>query len=147
MKVIIFDFDGTIADTNKDIALLTNMLRKELGYDEKSLDEITGYIGDGVTKLMERAIPEYSRPEELREKFMELYEKNPVMTTKLYPNVKQVLSELKNRNYELASLTNKPEELAKKILATRKVINFAAMDEFAKLTKLTSPVPMTFALV
>ncbi len=65
---------------------------------------------------MERAIPEYPNPEELREKFMELYEKNPVMTTKLYPNVKQVLSELKNRNYELAILTNKPEKLAKKIL-------------------------------
>ncbi len=116
MKIIIFDFDGTLADTHRDIAELVNMLRKELGFSPKSIEEITSYIGDGVTRLLERAIPEYEQPEDLREKFLELYERNPVMYTRLYPHVRETLSELKNRNYELAILTNKPEKLAKKIL-------------------------------
>ncbi len=117
MRGIIFDFDGTIADTNRDIAEATNLLRKQLGLREKSIEEITSYIGDGVAKLMERSIPEYEGdPEELRKMFLEIYEKNPVRYTRLYPGVRSTLSELKNRNYELAILTNKPENLASKIL-------------------------------
>lgn len=127
MKLIIFDFDGTIADTNKDIALLTNMLRKKLGYQSKSLDEITSYIGDGVIKLIERSVPEYHNPAELKEIFIDLYEKNPVMETKLYPDVKETLSELKNRNYELAILTNKPENIARKILHHFGIISMFSM--------------------
>ncbi len=116
MKLVIFDFDGTLADTNRDIAYNVNLLRKELGYGEKTIEEITSYIGDGVNKLLERALPEYPSPENLRKKFLRVYEKNPVKYTHLYPDVRTTLSELKNRNYNLAILTNKPERIVNKIL-------------------------------
>ena len=57
IKVIIFDLDGTLLNTLDDLADSTNLALAEFGYPPKSIAEIKQYVGNGVAKLIERAIP------------------------------------------------------------------------------------------
>ena len=127
MKLAVFDFDGTIIDSNKDIATLANMFREKKGLPPKSLDEINGYIGDGVKKLLERSVPEIENVAQYKQEYLDLYINNPVMETKLYPNVRETLFSLRDRQYIFALLTNKPE------LITRKILNKLGLSELFRI--------------
>ena len=53
---IVFDLDGTLADTGADIAAATNHVMRSLGRDELPEQQIRGYVGDGARRLIERAL-------------------------------------------------------------------------------------------
>ena len=57
-KAIIFDLDGTLTDTLEDLYLSTNYALCSCGLPERGLDEIRRFVGNGVRKLIERAVPE-----------------------------------------------------------------------------------------
>ena len=57
-KAVIFDLDGTLLDTLKDLANSVNYALREFGYPERTIDEVRRFIGNGVIKLMERATPD-----------------------------------------------------------------------------------------
>jgi len=124
MKLAVFDFDGTIIESKSDIATLANMFRKTKGLLPKPIEEIRGYIGDGVSKLLERAAPEIENVSQFKQEYLDLYLNNPVIKTELFPNVKETLFTLRDRKYILAILTNKPE------LITIKILNYFGMSEF-----------------
>ena len=57
IDTIIFDLDGTLLNTLEDLKDSTNYALKKFGYPERTLDEVRRFVGNGVRKLIERAIP------------------------------------------------------------------------------------------
>ena len=58
IDTIIFDLDGTLLNTLEDLQDSTNFALKEFGYQERNIEEIRLFVGNGVAKLIERAIPQ-----------------------------------------------------------------------------------------
>ncbi|AAC07313.1 HAD family hydrolase [Aquifex aeolicus] len=115
MRVILFDLDGTLIDSAKDIALALEKTLKELGLEEYYPDNVTKYIGGGVRALLEKVLKDKFR-EEYVEVFRKHYLENPVVYTKPYPEIPYTLEALKSKGFKLAVVSNKLEELSKKIL-------------------------------
>ena len=57
-KLVIFDLDGTLLDTLGDLAASTNHALKHFGYKEHDYEAYRYFTGDGITKLIERALPD-----------------------------------------------------------------------------------------
>ena len=56
-RLVIFDLDGTLLNTIADLAAAANYALRELGYPAHSVDTIRSFVGNGVNKLLERALP------------------------------------------------------------------------------------------
>lgn len=56
-NILIFDLDGTLLNTIEDLANSTNYALNTLGYPQKTVEQVRNYVGNGVAKLIERAIP------------------------------------------------------------------------------------------
>ena len=106
MDNFIFDLDGTLLNTLNDLAASTNYALRWAGMPEHSVDDVRRFVGNGVKKLMERAIPDgLDNP-----KFDETYatfRKHSLDTTKPYSGIPEVLAELKRRGKKLAIVSNK----------------------------------------
>ncbi|OQA80881.1 MAG: Phosphoglycolate phosphatase [Lentisphaerae bacterium ADurb.Bin242] len=114
---VVFDLDGTLADTVADIANSVNLTRREYGLDPLPLSQVVSYTGDGARKLLERSFADH--PIDLDEgvgRMVRHYYENPVVATKLYPGVREGLATLKKAGWKLAVVTNKPGEVARLIL-------------------------------
>lgn len=134
IRLIIFDLDGTLIDSASDIAASVNAVLEKFGYKILPQTIIGRFIGDGVTYLLYRSIwASLGKPEaELVDKFpecpvnedefeiilswyLEWYKSHPVMNTRLYPGVTDLLEGLK-ANYTFAVLSNKSVHISRKIL-------------------------------
>ena len=56
-QAVIFDLDGTLLNTLEDLADSTNYALRQMNYPERTIDEVRRFVGNGVEKLMERAVP------------------------------------------------------------------------------------------
>ncbi|MBI5682488.1 MAG: HAD-IA family hydrolase [Deltaproteobacteria bacterium] len=116
VDLIIFDLDGTLIESSRDIVWAVNKTLNHMGFDELPYDVIKSYIGWGVGMLLEQAIPvkRHNLLSEARELFLRYYEGHLLMDTFLYPGAKDVIEYFKDK--KLAIVTNKPIGLTKKIL-------------------------------
>ena len=109
-KVVVFDLDGTLMDTLEDLYLSTNFALRECGYPERSLEEIRNFVGNGVQKLIERAMPETADKTAFGICF-DVFKKHYVAhcqdNTGLYEGIQELLDTLKERGYRLAIVSNK----------------------------------------
>jgi len=111
-KLVIFDLDGTLIDSLKDIALCTNSVLKNLGYKEHSTDAYKKFIGDGARELVRRALPDSSLDDEIEkalEMFKEIYGNKIGGNTKPFEGIYEMLEELQ-KFCEFALLSNKPHK-------------------------------------
>jgi phosphoglycolate phosphatase len=119
MDLIIFDFDGTLADTWRDIATALNQTLREAGLAEASAEQVRAWIGDGVVRLLERAVPAQRRAGDgmatLHARFRDHYQRCCLDTTTLYPGIADCLAEL--RGHALAILSNKPAQFLDRMVA------------------------------
>jgi phosphoglycolate phosphatase len=113
--VYIFDLDGTLVDSALDIALAANAVRRHAGRDELPVPVITGYVGDGVAKLLERTLGHDGETAEAHRVFADHYGDHLLDNTRLYPGVRGVLAGLGGA--PLCIATNKPQGFAEAILA------------------------------
>ncbi len=110
---IIFDLDGTLIDSLKDIALNCNIVLETLGYKTHELNDYKNFVGDGARILVQNALPKDISNEQLEialELFKEVYEKNLHHNTYLYDGIEELLQSLVFKNYKIAILSNKPHK-------------------------------------
>jgi phosphoglycolate phosphatase len=107
VKLMVFDLDGTLADTGADLAGSVNRTLQCLGLPTRPDPEILGFVGDGVRKLIERSLGDtYSdRFDEALKRFEEIYAVHLLDQTTLYPGVLQVLRHFGEK--EKVLITNK----------------------------------------
>lgn len=109
-KTYIFDLDGTLLSTLADLAASTNYALRTHHMPERSLDEVRRFVGNGVKKLMERAIPDgLDNPlfEETFATFRQHYMQHNLDTTQPYPGIMQLLEQLKAEGKNIAVVSNK----------------------------------------
>ena len=109
-KVYIFDLDGTLLDTLTDLAASTNYALREHGMPEHSVDDVRRFVGNGVRKLMERAVPDGAdNPlfDEAFATFRQHYMEHDLDTTHPYDGVPEMLATLKSRGCRIAVVSNK----------------------------------------
>jgi phosphoglycolate phosphatase len=110
VDTFIFDCDGTILNTLPDLAALTNGALREMGFPERSVEEIETFIGHGARRLIEQAVPAGCTPEEMEKtltRWQELYPEYGFTYTKAYEGIPETLAELKTAGAKLAVLSNK----------------------------------------
>lgn len=120
INTIIFDLDGTLVDSLNDLANTVNGILSEKGYPTHTLEEYRYFVGNGVVKLIERALPKEHQEDAavLKKRFDEIYEDSCLNNTKPYPGVFELINNLADQDYNLAVVTNKPQEHAIKIVKT-----------------------------
>ena len=103
--IAIFDLDGTILNTLEDLADSTNYALKTCGYPERTMDEVRQFVGNGIRKLMERAVPEGTPVEEIdrvHETFTAHYKVHCADKTRPYDGIMELLQNLKKDGCKLA---------------------------------------------
>ena len=105
-----FDLDGTILDTLEDLTDSLNAVFKTKGYKERTIEEVRSFVGNGVFKLIERAVPIGTSHDDIYKTFMtfsEYYQKHCSIKTKPYDGIKEVIETLKNNGCMIVVISNK----------------------------------------
>ena len=117
-RAIVFDLDGTLIDSRRDIAAAVNQVRAARNLASLPVDTVEGMVGEGARVLLQRALPEMPVVEEasLLAEFLRHYEAVCLATTRPYDGIDAVLERATDRRLALALLTNKPERISRMIV-------------------------------
>ena len=112
-QAILFDLDGTLLDTLEDLATAANRVLAAKSWPLHPMDAFRAFVGDGLTTLVERILPENQRsPEtvtEMVEAFEEEYARNWHERSIPYPGIATLLDQLTAQGFRLSILSNKPD--------------------------------------
>lgn len=149
-RLYIFDLDGTILDSKEDIAIAVNYGLEKVGMKAKAPDEIVRYVGYGAKKLIDDLLPDSSEDikSKVLEYFREFYTSNPVVKSKLYEHTQDILAKIKSKDKKVAVITNKYEEISKRILKHFQILDLVDIVVGADTLpeKKPSPLPVFYAL-
>ena len=119
-KLVIFDLDGTLLDTIADLATATNHALAQLGYPTHDMETIRTFVGNGVNKLLERALPDEEKTEEnvmrMRTHFVPYYDAHNADLSRPYPGIVSLLKELQAKGLMIAVASNKYQEATVKLV-------------------------------
>ncbi len=116
VKAIVFDLDGTLLDTLQDLTNAVNFALRENGMPERTTDEVRRFVGNGVEKLMIRAIFDGKGNALFDKAFMDFksyYAAHCKDFTSPYPGVLPLMKKLKERGYAMAIVSNKIDSAVK----------------------------------
>ena len=120
IKLVIFDLDGTLLDTLGDLAAACDVALERNGLPGHTPQEYRSFVGNGILRLVERAIPEQLRTPEriaaVRADFIPYYTAHIDRHTRPYDGVPQLLHELARRGTKLAVASNKYQEGTEKLV-------------------------------
>ena len=112
-ELIVFDMDGTILDTLEDLKNSMNHTLRLHNMPERTLDEIRSFVGNGIRKLIERAVVSGTcdtKIEIIHKDFMKHYEVHCADFTRPYDGINDLIQELRNRGYKTAVVSNKAHD-------------------------------------
>ena len=119
-KLVIFDLDGTLLDTIADLAESANHALKQLGYPTRDVETIRTFVGNGVNKLLFRALPDEEKTEEnmmrMRTHFVPYYDAHNADLSAPYPGIVALLEELQAKGLRMAVASNKYQEATVKLV-------------------------------
>lgn len=119
-RLVIFDLDGTLLNTIEDLGEAANYALEKTGYPTHSIASYPYFVGNGVSKLLQRVLPEDARTEEnvnaLRKYFMEYYDVHNTDNTKPYPGITELLEQLQDDGVKLAVASNKYDSAVKRLI-------------------------------
>ena len=123
MRAVIFDFDGTIADTISAIREGINLVMDELGFARHTDEEVLTFVNHGSRELLRRALPErYRKDEDMVTHALALYDKHYLTvcyhTDKTYPGVRELVGRLHEKGYAIGILSNKQAPVLEKLAAS-----------------------------
>lgn len=116
-KAVIFDMDGTLLDSLKDIAICSNIALEEFGLPTHKLEDYKYFVGGGIQFLMENCTPKNISKTEfdnVLQRFKEIYETDVQSETKPYEGIYELLEELNKQNIKMGILSNKIHEFTVK---------------------------------
>jgi phosphoglycolate phosphatase len=153
-ELVLLDLDGTLVDSIPDLAHSINKTLLQLSFKERNIDDIRNWIGNGVEKLLHRAltndidgVAEAELFYKAFEIFMSIYNENMCATSVCYPGVREGIDFLKEQNIKLGCVTNKNEQFVEPILEKLGLLNdmsiIIAGDTLAK--KKPHPLPLLHA--
>ena len=117
---VIFDLDGTLLDTLDDLADAVNFALTQKGWPARTREQVQVFVGNGVGKLMERAVPSGTSPRETAQAlalFKEYYERHNRDKTAPYPGIPQLLDALRAKGCMTAVVSNKFDPAVKELMA------------------------------
>jgi len=120
-RLIVFDLDGTLIDSRRDLADSANLMLASYGASSLTEEEIGSMVGSGAAQLVARALRRAGVTATLAEalaRFLLIYNERLTVHTRPYAGVPEMLGRLTRENAKLALLTNKPLEASVRILQT-----------------------------
>lgn len=119
-QLAIFDLDGTLLNTLSDLAAATNYALSELNYPTHDTDSYRYFVGNGINKLFERALPKGEKSQEnvlrVRKLFIPYYDAHNADLSTPYSGIVTVLKTLQERGMKLAVASNKYDQATKKLI-------------------------------
>ena len=119
-KLVIFDLDGTLLDTIADLAESANYALKQLDYPTHPVDAIRTFVGNGINKLLERALPAHEQTEEnimrMRSHFVPYYDIHNADLSTPYPGIVSLLEDLQAKGILIAVASNKYQKATVKLV-------------------------------
>lgn len=121
-RLVVFDLDGTLLNTIEDLAASTNYALAQCGYPAHDVDEYRYFVGNGIDKLFERALPSEVRSAEevarMRSFFLPYYDAHNAVHTKPYAGIVELLGRLQAERVAMAVVSNKYQAATVKLIAT-----------------------------
>ena len=118
-RAAVFDLDGTLLDTLYDLGACADRALAACGFPGHSMEEYRTYIGNGIPKLIARAVPPGTSEEDIQrvlKVYLSEYPEHCAEHTRFFPGAAQTVRTLRERGYALAVLSNKTETTARKII-------------------------------
>ncbi|WP_081754165.1 phosphoglycolate phosphatase [Catenovulum agarivorans] len=135
ISTLLFDLDGTLVDSAPDLAAAVNQTLTQLNLNTYSEQQIRTWVGNGAKVLIERALSgsqqidpnlDTALANDALTLFLNNYQENVCVHSKLYQGVAPTLAKLKDTGYTLAIVTNKPEKFIQPILEKLQIAEFFA---------------------
>lgn len=144
IRCVLFDLDGTLADTAPDLAYALNTLRSERGLSPLTFAEIRPHVSHGAAALVKLgfgAIPESPGFPALRQRLLDIYEAHLTRETRLFTGMDEVLAALESRAVKWGVVTNKPAWLTQPLLQQLGLLERAATVVSGDTTERKKPHP------
>lgn len=119
IRAVLFDLDGTLADTLADLANAVNWALQQVGCPPCPVDSYRYKVGDGAREMCERALPadKGNLTDQVLRLMRQRYDEHCFDLTRLYPGIAELVSALAQRNLALAVLSNKPDDFTNRVIA------------------------------
>lgn len=117
-KLAIFDMDGTILDTLEDLSDCMNYILKQHDMPSRTINEVRSFVGNGIRKLVSRAVPAGTSEETidvLFDEFREYYKDHCAIKTKPYEGINDVIRKLREKGILTAVVSNKADFAVKSL--------------------------------
>ena len=119
-ETVVFDLDGTLLNTIEDLHLSTNAALAAHGMPQHTLDDVRRFVGNGIRKLVERAVPAgtgAAEQEAVYEDFCAHYAAHCEDNTGPYPGIRELLARLRAAGVRLAVVSNKGDFAVQELVA------------------------------
>ena len=148
-RLLLFDLDGTLVDTSRDITNALNYALQFYGYPILAVEKTIQLVGEGITRLIQKLIGDEAgikRQDEVKQRFLQFYEKHLTDYSTVYPGVIDTLEKI--TDYQKAVISNKRENLSVELLKRLDLLKYFKIVIGSDTTpeRKPSPMPILYAM-